>query len=121
MNCRSVASTLNASGAKLWHSANGISSSTLSGQFMEVFLEEADLIRPERVVYFALHEQDEDPTIQHPPEILGFSQCLCPTRAHLVITLLEALLSKVDEGETAPYREHVVEEVCTLYLSLLPT
>jgi hypothetical protein len=117
-----VAYTANAGGAKLWRSASVISSSTLSSQFMEVFLEEANLIRHERVGYCALHEQDEHSTIQHPPEVIRFplSRCFCPRRTQLAVALLEALLSKVDEGETGEYRRHVVEKVCTLYFRILP-
>jgi hypothetical protein len=100
-----------------------MSSSKLSGQFMEVFLEEADLIKAERVgEYCALHEQDVPPNIQHPPEILGFrfSQCFCPSRTQMVVTLLEALLSRVDEGESGPYRRDVTKKVCTLSFRILP-
>jgi hypothetical protein len=76
---------------------------------MEVFLEEADLIRPERVGYCALHELDDPPTIQDPPEILGFrfSQCFCPRRTQLVVTLLETLLSKSHEGNSGGHTERM--------------
>jgi hypothetical protein len=118
-----VAYTLNAGGVKLWQSANVLSSSTLSGPFTEAFLEEADSIRPERVGYCALHELDDPPTIQDPPEILGFrfSPCFCPRRTQLVVTLLEALLSKSHEGNSgAPYRKDGAKEVCALCFRTLP-
>jgi hypothetical protein len=88
---------------------------------MEVFLEESDLIRLERVVYCALHEQDEHPTIQRPPEIFGFpiSQCACPRRTQLVVTLLETLLSKADEGAAGRWRHDVFEKVCTVCFRIL--
>ena len=98
-----MASTLNAGGAMLWHSANGLSSSTLAGQFMEVFQDEADLMKPEKAIHCVLHEQDEFLKVQHHHKILGFrfSQYSCPRETELVVSLLQALLSEFNR--TAPY------------------
>jgi hypothetical protein len=118
-----VAISQNAGGAKLWRMANAISSSIMAGQFMEVFQDEVDSMKPEKVVYCALHEQGEYPTIQHHYKILGFpfSEYSCSKEAQLVVNLLTALLSKADGDNTGLSREHAVEKVYTLCFSILPS
>jgi hypothetical protein len=118
-----VASSQNTTGAKLWQLANGISSSIVAGEFMKVFLDEVDSMKAEKAVYCALHEQGEYPTIRHHYKILGFpfSEYSCPMEAQMVVTLLTALLSNVDQGNTRHlYRNDVFEKVCTLCFSIMP-
>jgi hypothetical protein len=112
---RSVASSQNAGGTKLWQLANGISSSIVAGQFMKVFQDEVDPMKPEKAVYCALHEQGEYPTIQHHYMILGFpfSQYSCSTEAQMVVNLLTTLLSKINGEHAEQYQVHVVEKVFT--------
>jgi hypothetical protein len=119
-----VASSQNASGAKLLHLANGISSSIVAGQFMKVFQDEVDSMKAERAVYCALHEQGEYPIIQHHYKILGFpfSEYSCSMEAQMVVNLLTALLSRVDEKHTTrAFPEHVFEKVCALCFSIFPS
>jgi hypothetical protein len=118
-----VAGPQNAGAARLWYFANGISSSVVAEQFMEVFQDEVESMNPEKAVYCALHEQGEYPTIRHHYKILGFpfSEYSCSMEAQTVANLLTALLSKAHEDDTGPYRGHAVEEVCTLCFSILPS
>jgi hypothetical protein len=121
---RSLASSQNAGGAKLLQLANGISSSIVAGQFMKVFQDEVDSMKAEEAVYCALHEQGEYPTIRHHYKILRFpfSEYSCSMEAQMVVTLLIALLSRVDEKSTTrAYPEHIFEKVCTLCFSILPS
>jgi hypothetical protein len=121
---RSLASSQNTGGAKLLHSANGISSSIVAGQFMKVFQDEVDSIKAEEAVYCALHEQGEYPTIRHHYTILGFpfSEYSCSMEAQMVVNLLTTLLSKADEDKAYKgVRWHVFEKVCTLWFRILPS
>jgi hypothetical protein len=62
-------SMLNAGGAKLWQSANAISSSILAGQFTEIFWGDADLMKSEKGFRCALYKLN----IPHRHKIPGFS------------------------------------------------
>jgi hypothetical protein len=95
---------MNAGGVKLWQSANAISSSTLAGQFMEVFQDEADSMKPEKAIRCALYQQDEYLDILPHHTIIGFalSQYSCPEGTQLVVNLIKALLSRLDKPITAP-------------------
>jgi hypothetical protein len=120
---RSVASSQNAGGTKLWKFAKGISCSIVAGQFMTVFQDEVGSMKPEKAVYCAIHEQGEYPTIRHHYKILGFpfSQYSCSMEAQMVVNMLTALLSKVDDDDTGPWRQDVVEKVCALCFCMLPS
>jgi hypothetical protein len=97
-----VAISQNTGGTKLLHLANGISSSIVAGQFMNVFQDEVDSMKAEKAVYCALHEQGEYPTIQHHYTIFGFpfSQYSCSMEAQMVVNVLTALLSRADEDQS---------------------
>jgi hypothetical protein len=120
---RLVASSQNSGGAKLWHLANRISSSVVAGQFMKVFQNEVDSMKPEKAVYCALHEQGEYPTIQHHYTIIGFpfSEYSCSMEAQVVVNLLTALLSRVDAQTLILYQGRALEKVWTLCFSILPS
>jgi hypothetical protein len=98
MRYRSVACTLNASGVRLWKSANAISSSTVAGQFMEVFQGELDSMKPVKAIQSSLYESK----IPHRHQITGFSlaQYPCPEGTKLVTSLLKALLWNLKEEYT---------------------
>jgi hypothetical protein len=120
---RSVASLLNAGGTKLLHLANGVSSSIVAGQFMKVFQDEVDSMKAEKVVYCALHEQGEYPTIRHHYKILGFpfSEHSCSMEAQIVVTLLTTLLSTANSGFTGRFHKREVEKVHALCFSVPPS
>jgi len=94
---QSVASVLNAAGARLRHSMSTLSSSKLAGQFMEVLQDEGGSMKAEKALYCAWHQQDELRNFQHHQRLFGFrfSQDSCPGEAQLVVSLLKALLSKL--------------------------
>jgi hypothetical protein len=97
---RSVASVLNAAGARLWYSMSALSSSKLAGQFMEVLKDETGSMKAEKALYCAWHQQDELRNFQHHQKSFGFrfSQDSCPGEAQLVVSLFQALLSKLSPG-----------------------
>jgi hypothetical protein len=109
MRYRSVARTLNASGARLWQSANAISSSTVAGQFMEALQGEVDSMKPVKAIQCSLYELN----IPHRHQIRGFSlsQYSCPERIRLVTGLLKTLVSKVDEQVSGEYRIPLMKQV----------
>jgi len=90
---RSIATALNTLGARLLHATNTISSSTLAGQFMEVFQNEAGSMKPEKAIYCVLHQQDEFPHLQHHHKLFGFpfSQHTCPRETQLAVSPFKAL------------------------------
>ena len=109
---RSIASALNVLGARLLHATDAISSSTLAGQFMEVFQNEAGSMKPEKAIYCVLHKQDEFPHLQHHHKLFGFSfsQHTCPREAQLVVSLFKASLSgfyELSERKRASMRPNV--------------
>jgi hypothetical protein len=110
MRYRSVACTLNNSGVRLWQSANGISSSTVAGQFMEVFQGEVDSMKPVKTIQCSLYELN----IPHRHQILGFSvsQHSCPEGTQLVASLLKTLFSAFDEENTrVPQQSSLIKKV----------
>ena len=101
---RSIATVLNALGARLLHATNNISSSTLAGQLMEVFQNEAGSMKPEKAIYCVLHQQDELPHLQHHHKLFGFpfSQYACPRETQLVVSLFKAALLQPIGGILKP-------------------
>jgi hypothetical protein len=96
MGSRSVASVLNAAGARLRYSMNTLSSAKLAGKFMEVLQDEAASVNAEKAIYCPWHQQDEIRNFQHHEKLFGFpfSQDSCPGQAESVVGLFKALLSR---------------------------
>jgi len=94
VSSRSIAAALNTLGARLLHATNTISSSSLAGQFIEVFQNEAGSMKPGKAIYCVLHQQDEFPHLQHHHQLFGFSfsQHTCPRETQLVVSLFKASL-----------------------------
>ena len=92
-----MAGMLNVNGAKLWHSANAISSAELASQFLEVLWEESNPINPNGSICYALSLQNEHPNL---PKCFGFplSQYSCPRETQLVVNLLKGLLQHITGG-----------------------
>jgi hypothetical protein len=61
-----MASTLNTGGAKLLNSANAVSSSILAGQFIQIFQNEAESMKPEKVVNYWAQEARNAPELDAP-------------------------------------------------------
>jgi hypothetical protein len=117
---RSVACILNTSGARLWQSANAISSSAVAGQFMEEFQGEVDSMKPVKAIQCLLYELN----IPHRHQIRGFSlsQYSCPEGTQLVTSLLKALLSKSDEQVTQLVASwSLMEQVCIWCFVISPS
>jgi len=92
-----VAGALNASGAELWNSADGISGATLANQFLDVLGEESDSINSPRSICYTSTLHNEYPTL---PKCFGFplSQHSCPRETQLVVSLLKGLLAQISGG-----------------------
>jgi hypothetical protein len=86
---------------------------------MEVLQHETNLISSEQVTYCVFHEQDGYPSDQNPADIISFpfSQCFCPKRTQLVISLLKALLDGGDKPLVNSYH-FIPRKVRILHLTI---
>jgi len=89
---------------------------------VEVFQDEADLMKAEKTMYCVLHEQDEFLKVQHHHKILGFpfSQYSCPRETELVVSLLKALLSHYGTASSQREIRPAVYKVHILCLTIPP-
>jgi len=88
---------MNAGGARLWHSIDGVSSSTLATKFLEAFQDEIGSVKTEKVIYCVYHKQDGPQNVHH-GKLFGFpfSENSCAWECELVVTLFKALVSRAD-------------------------
>ena len=90
---------------------------------MEEFLDQVDPIKFERAVFCVLHQEDTHPEVRHHHKILGFPfmQYSCPRETQLVMSLLTALLSRLDEASIGPsFRWTLMDKVHLYFFTISP-